>query len=62
MNNSFWNNPIVHAVVHTALILIPVALMGGGTWQSWTLGGILTAGYKILQNKSQGLTVTGVRK
>jgi hypothetical protein len=59
MNNAFWDNPIVHAVVTVFLFLIPVVIAQGGSWQQVTLGTVLVALYKVVKNKSSGLTVGG---
>ncbi len=59
MNNSFFNNPIVHSIVNIILFALPFVISHGGSWQQMTVGGILMAIYKALQNKYQGLTVGG---
>lgn len=62
MNNAFWNNPVVHGVVTVILFVLPTVISTGGSWQQVTLGGVLVAIYKILQNKASGLTVGGVKQ
>lgn len=62
MSNSFWNNPIVHVIVNAVLLLGPSIIDHGGSWMTLTLGGLLAMGLKVLQNKSQGLTLGGHAK
>ena len=62
MNNAFWSNPIVHAVITVVLMVLPVVIAQNGSWQQITLGGVLVAVYKALQNKSAGLTLGGASK
>jgi hypothetical protein len=59
MNNAFFKNPIVAGIITVILFVLPSLIAAGGTWQSLTIGGILTALYKALENTQSGLTVAG---
>lgn len=41
---------IQHAVAAVIAFTVPIALMGGGSWQSLTLGGVLTFVYHWAQS------------
>jgi len=62
MNNAFFNNPIVKGIISVILFALPLIIAQGGSWQALTLGGILTAIYKALQNKQSGLTLGGAQR
>lgn len=59
MNNPFFNNPIVHGIIQVVLFVLPIVIAQGGSWQALTIGGVLTAVYQALKNKSSGLTLGG---
>ena len=60
--STFLKNPIVHGVVTVALFLLPMLISSAGSWKDMTLGGILVAIYKALENYNSGLTVAGHAK
>jgi hypothetical protein len=59
MNNAFFNNPIVKGIIAVILFALPLIITQGGSWQALTLGGVLTALYKAIQNTQSNLTVAG---
>jgi len=59
MNNAFFKNPAVKGIITVVLFIIPTVIAAGGSWQTLTLGGLLTAIYQALENTQNGLTVAG---
>ena len=59
MNNAFFNNPIVKGIIAVVLFALPLIISQGGSWQQLTIGGVLVAIYKAIQNTQSNLTIAG---
>ena len=59
MNNAFFNNPIVKGILAVIAFALPLIISAPGSWQQLTIGGVLMAIYKLIQNTQSGLTISG---
>lgn len=52
MNQNFWHNPFVHAVIVFVVMVGGYALSQGGEWQTVTLGAIAAGILSFLKGKA----------
>ena len=50
--NTFWTNPVTHAVVMAVVLIGTFVLSQGGAWQTVSVGTVLTAVISYLHGKS----------